>query len=290
MSEPLLSVCLITYNHAEYIKGAIDGVLMQKVNFNWELVIADDCSTDGTREILLEYRDKHPSFITLILQEKNVGPAKNYFELITTPKSKYIAYFEGDDFWIDSNKLQKQVDFLEANPDYSLCFHDAIVYWENKILPPYYFCKELTKTTFYIDDVIKGWFLPSASMVFRKDLLHPLPCWFNYTSNGDYALQLLLVLKGKFYFINQPMSIYRQTNSNFSATIDSSRVNKNLIQLFNYYNEFTNNEFSKLIEKRLKKLYGLSSFYKFKELFGRSATGKKLWKMLSFIFHLIKNK
>src|SRR5260221_9377408 len=107
MSTPLLSVCLITYNHSKFIRQAIEGVLMQSVNFSWELIIADDCSTDGTREILLEYKQKYPDFIKLILQKQNVGPAKNWLGLITSPKSKYIAYFEGDDFWIHPFKLQK---------------------------------------------------------------------------------------------------------------------------------------------------------------------------------------
>jgi len=124
-NEPLLSVCLITYNHVKYIREAIESVLMQKVNFAWELIIADDFSTDGTREILLEYKEKYPSFIKLILQEKNVGPAQNWLELITTPKSKYIAYFEGDDYWTDPRKLQKQVDFLQTNPAYGMVYTAA---------------------------------------------------------------------------------------------------------------------------------------------------------------------
>ena len=107
MDIPLLSVCLITYNHVNFIKQAIDGVLMQKVDFAWELIIADDFSTDGTREILLEYKNKYPDFIKLILQEKNVGSAQNLIDLITVPISKYITYFDGDDYWIDPLKLQK---------------------------------------------------------------------------------------------------------------------------------------------------------------------------------------
>lgn len=117
MKAPLLSVCLITYNHEDFIRQAIDGVLMQIVNFDWELIIADDCSTDSTRAIILEYKEKYPDFIKLILQEKNVGAAKNWMDLITTPKSKYIAYFEGDDYWTDPLKLQKQVDCLGQNEE-----------------------------------------------------------------------------------------------------------------------------------------------------------------------------
>ena len=120
MKTPLLSVCLITYNHSKYIQQAIESILMQQVNFDWELVVADDFSLDGTREILLEYKNKYPEFITLILQSKNVGPAKNWLDLIGAPKSKYIAYIEGDDYWLDSQKLQKQVDFLEREPGFSM--------------------------------------------------------------------------------------------------------------------------------------------------------------------------
>ena len=112
MEAPLLSVCLITYNHNKYIREAIESILMQKVNFTWELIIADDFSTDGTREIVLEYKEKYPDFIKLILQEKNVGATRNWIDLIIAPKSKYIAYFEGDDYWTNPYKLQKQRDFI----------------------------------------------------------------------------------------------------------------------------------------------------------------------------------
>ena len=123
--NPLLSVCLITYNHKDYIVQAIEGVLMQKVNFSFELIIADDFSTDGTREIILDDEKKYPLLISLILQKKNVGPLKNWLELIKTPKAKYIAYFEGDDYWTDFNKLHKQVDFLDTNRDFVLCYHNT---------------------------------------------------------------------------------------------------------------------------------------------------------------------
>jgi glycosyltransferase involved in cell wall biosynthesis len=114
----------------DYIRQAIDSVLMQKVNFSWELIIADDSSTDGTRNILQEYKTKYPDFITLILQEKNVGAYKNWIDLITYPQSKYIAYFEGDDYWTDPHKLQKQVDFMEANPDYAMVHTRYLFYIE----------------------------------------------------------------------------------------------------------------------------------------------------------------
>ena len=107
MDQPLLAVCLITYNHKTFIQEALEGVLMQKVDFPFKIIIADDYSTDGTRDILLQYKERYPDLITLILQQKNVGAAQNWIDLITAPKSKYIACFEGDDYWTDENKLQK---------------------------------------------------------------------------------------------------------------------------------------------------------------------------------------
>jgi len=132
--EPILSVCLITYNHVKYIEQAIEGVLMQQVDFSFELVIADDFSTDGTRELLLAYKKKYPELIKLILQKKNVGPAKNWMNLITFPQCKYIAYFEGDDYWTDPYKLQKQVDYLERYSSCVGCFSDTSVINESGIV------------------------------------------------------------------------------------------------------------------------------------------------------------
>ena len=126
MESSLLSVRLITYNHEKYIRQAIDSILAQKVNFTWDIVIADDFSTDSTRSILIEYEKKYPNLIKLILQKENVGPARNFVDLISFKTSSYIAYIEGDDYWTDSLKLQKQVDFLEKNIDYSICFHNTL--------------------------------------------------------------------------------------------------------------------------------------------------------------------
>lgn len=124
MDSPLLSVCLITYNQAPYIRQAIDSILMQNISFSWELIIADDFSVDGTRETAASYASEYPGLIKLILQKKNVGATLNWIELMCTASGKYIAYLEGDDFWTESDKLQKSVDFLEQNPSYSLVCTD----------------------------------------------------------------------------------------------------------------------------------------------------------------------
>jgi len=211
MDYPLLSVCLITYNHVKYIKDAIEGVLMQKVNFSWELIIADDFSTDGTREIVLEYKEKYPEFIKLILQEKNVGACKNWLDLLAAPKSKYIAYFEGDDYWTDPLKLKKQVDFFEANPNYVLCGHASLEVDENGVdllRPPW----GPNKVVLEQKDSLFGCLFHTSSFVFKRDSLFPLPKFLYKVAGGDDALCLHILRKGKAYYFPEKMSCYRIHN------------------------------------------------------------------------------
>ncbi|MBP5322509.1 MAG: glycosyltransferase [Bacteroidaceae bacterium] len=121
--SPLVSVVTITYNHAPYIAKCIEGVVMQQVDFPMEFIIAEDCSTDGTRAICEEYAAKYPDLIRLITSERNVGYNPNELRAMRAARGKYIAYCEGDDYWTEPQKLQRQVDFLESHPDYSVCFH-----------------------------------------------------------------------------------------------------------------------------------------------------------------------
>lgn len=121
--EPLLSIVTITYNHELYIRKCIEGVLMQQVNFPIEFIIAEDCSTDGTLAVCKGYAEKYPDLIKLITSENNVGAIVNERRAMKAAKGKYIAFCEGDDYWTDPLKLQKQVDFLEENPEYSVTFH-----------------------------------------------------------------------------------------------------------------------------------------------------------------------
>src|SRR5215218_1828377 len=124
--QPVVSVCLLTYNHDKWIAQAIESALMQEFDLPCEFIIADDCSTDQTREILLQYAEKYP--IKLLLQEKNKGAAANWRDLVNAAVGTYVAFFEGDDAWIDPSKLTKQFNVLENNPDVALCYSNAKVY------------------------------------------------------------------------------------------------------------------------------------------------------------------
>ena len=128
MIEPLVSTHMTTYNHAPYIAEAIEGVLQQKTNFPFELVIGEDCSTDGTREIVFEYQKKYPDIIRVVTSDKNVGGKKNSYRTMKACRGRYIAFCEGDDYWHHPEKLQKQVNYMESHPECGLVYSSYDVY------------------------------------------------------------------------------------------------------------------------------------------------------------------
>jgi glycosyltransferase involved in cell wall biosynthesis len=212
MKTPLLSVCLITYNHEKYIRQAIEGVLMQKVDFTWELIIAEDCSTDNTRAILLEYKDKYPDFIKLILQEKNVGPAKNFKDLLAIPKTEYIAYLEGDDYWVTNDKLQKQVDVLKSNKIGLVYtnlkhFNQNTEVFTNMALIHVNLQKEVVPL------LLKNKFINFSTCVFRTSVLNKvllnLEAELENAIIGDTRILLETAHNSEIYFLDEITTVYR---------------------------------------------------------------------------------
>ncbi|SDB46545.1 Glycosyl transferase family 2 [Pseudobutyrivibrio sp. YE44] len=122
MGNKKVSVVVATYNQEKYIGHTLESIVSQKVNFEYEVIVGDDCSTDGNAAVIKEYAEKYPDIIVPILREKNLGMGGNVADLTMRTTGEYVAFIEGDDFWIDENKLQKQVDFLDSHPDYVACF------------------------------------------------------------------------------------------------------------------------------------------------------------------------
>ncbi|RYE55350.1 MAG: glycosyltransferase [Sphingobacteriales bacterium] len=232
--EALLSVCLITYNHVKYIGQAIEGVLMQHVDFPFELVIADDCSTDGTREILIDYQNKYPDRIKLILQTSNVGAYQNWKDLIFYPRSKYIAYFEGDDYWTDPDKLQKQVEFLEGNDDFAICFHRVYELAEGKVPELSNLNTLITQETYTIEDIAKGNFMYTVSVVFRNGLFADFPSWLKDSPVGDYPLHMLNAKKGLIKYFPEIMAVYRKHAAGIWSHHDVTVNNEKMVKVIDY--------------------------------------------------------
>lgn len=200
---------MITYGHEKFIEQAINGVLMQECDFEVELVIANDCSPDKTDEIIRKVIDNHPksSFIKYIKHVKNSGMMPNFIFAIQECKGKYIALCEGDDYWTDPLKLQKQVNFLESNSDYVLCFHKVDILQDGNIKADSITAKVPETTTIY--DLAKGNYMHTCSVVYRNNLFPELPEYFKDSPVGDYFLHLLNARYGAIKYLDEIMGVYR---------------------------------------------------------------------------------
>jgi len=164
---PVVSICCITFNHVKYIRSCLDGFVMQKTTFPFEVLIHDDASTDGTQDIIREYQQKFPEIIKPIYQKENLY-SKNMdvnsfnFERV---RGKYVALCEGDDYWTDEDKLQIQVDFMESHPECSVCFHPVSVVWEDSSEPDRIFPSR--KDRFNIEVLLKENFIQTNSVMYR---------------------------------------------------------------------------------------------------------------------------
>lgn len=209
MNHPLVAVCLITYNHVAFIRDAIEGVLSQKTNFAFQLVVADDFSTDGTREILKEYQSKYPDLITLILQHENVGPLRNWSSLMTYPETKYIAYLEGDDYWQDPYKLQIQVDYMESDERCGMSFTNYDVLMRHAR----HSCAMKNTQNYYTDKFtlfVENYIVSSTVVMRRSIFLDAL----NYLKNtefrmGDYPIWLYFSMVSRISFVSGCTTVYR---------------------------------------------------------------------------------
>lgn len=215
-----VSVLIVTYNHEKYIAEALDSVLMQEVDFGYEIVIGEDFSTDNTRDILIDYQRKHPDKIRLLLQEKNFGFYGKYNFILTfhACRGQYIAMLEGDDYWTSPEKLQKQVDVLDNNPDCAICFHNVMVIYEDppELSHPFYvqdpngpFMQGKPRPISTLEDLIKGNFIQTPSVMFRSRHFEKLPNWFHMAFPGDWALNILNAQHGNIRYIDEVMGVYR---------------------------------------------------------------------------------
>lgn len=248
--NPLVSVRCITYNHEPYIAQALDGFLMQKTNFPFEVIVHDDASTDRTADIVREYEKKYPKIIKAIYQTENqyskwdgsIGRIMN-----AACKGKYIALCEGDDYWIDENKLQMQVDFLEKNPEYTMCFHSAKI--QNELDPSY---EEniyigLSDRDYSPTDLFSTWTVPTASVVMRKACYdYPIRNIDKFIY-GDIRVVESCAHMGKVRCINKYMSVYRIQS--LGLTWDKKRDNQRFLRLPNHYLAIKEN--FPLIKKRV---------------------------------------
>jgi glycosyltransferase involved in cell wall biosynthesis len=205
-----LSVAMITYNHEQFIAKALDSILMQQVDFDFEVVIGEDCSTDATRAVLVDYQNNYPDKIRLLLADKNLGMMGNFITTFNACQGDYIALLEGDDYWTSPDKLQKQVAFLDANPGCCACFHNVQITHESAPEKDHLFHEQpLHKQLFDLKDIVSSHFIPTCSTVFRARLFTGVPDWFKMMPMGDWPLHILNAEHGSYAYIDEVMASYR---------------------------------------------------------------------------------
>lgn len=204
-----VSIAMITYNHEKFIAKALDSILMQQVNFEYEIVIGEDCSTDSTRDIVINYQNHYPEKIRLLLPETNLGMLKNFVQTLSACQGEYIALLEGDDYWTSPNKLQKQVNFMDNHPNYATCFHNVTVVYENGKLDAGNCCRLYQKEIFTLEDLMLENFIETCSTMFRRGLFSEFPDWFFTLKQGDWPLHIFNAEYGNIGYINEVMGVYR---------------------------------------------------------------------------------
>lgn len=249
-----VSVWMTTYNHEKYISQCLDSILSQKTNFEFEIILGEDCSTDRTREIVIEYRNKFPDKIKLFLPEKNMGAMQIDQPTWKMCSGDYLALMNGDDFWTDENKLQIQADLLDNDPDTVMCFHKALILNETN---------GTSEETVYLEptdilpaeSLLNGYNPVQTSTVMHRNIVE-VPEWYPELPYGDMFFYLMLSQKGKIKYTDRLMSVYR-IHSEGHWQGDS--VQKNLLKDLKFYDKM-----NKLLDYRydhlVKKIYAQRYF------------------------------
>lgn len=202
-----VSICMLAYNHQEFIAQAVESALAQTGDFDIELVVGDDASKDDTSAILSTYQQQYPDRIKLRVNPGNMGMMGNLEATLSECTGTYIAMLEGDDYWTDPQKLARQVAFLEANQDFALCFHPVRVL-AGTTFEPDRFTREVPSVT-SIDDLAKGNYIHTCSVLYRADVFSEYPASFKSSTVGDYFMHMLYARHGLIKKLPETMAVYR---------------------------------------------------------------------------------
>lgn len=280
-----VSVHCNTYNHAPYILDAMNGFCMQQTCFPFVCIIIDDFSTDGEQDVITEYlneyfnlcdnttffREETNDYVLLFARHKSnincyfavyllkynhysIRRSKTPYQKKFEEDCKYIALCEGDDYWIIPNKLKKQVCFMDLHPDFTLCGTNCIISWEYGEHDAAYFNKIFKSKELKPEDIFERWSMPTASLLFRKEVLDNYPDWSNKIYSGDQTLILVSMYRGRIYCFGLLSCIYRKSttnNASLSNNIDLINMWKQHKMLYNFYNLWTNKTYDSLIQKKL---------------------------------------
>jgi glycosyltransferase involved in cell wall biosynthesis len=215
-----VSVCLLTYDHERYIAGAIESALAQKTDFDWELVVGDDCSKDRTGEIVRSFAECHPGRIRALPFETNVGLVPNFLRTFGACRGEYVALLDGDDYWTHPSKLQRQSDFLDAHPECSISFHDVAVLLPDDTVCEANYTSPDQKEFSGVEDLFETNFIATCSAMLRRGAVTELPSWYASSRWEDWPLYILYAERGKIGYLNEVMAVYRNHGRGLWSGLD----------------------------------------------------------------------
>jgi glycosyltransferase involved in cell wall biosynthesis len=204
-----LSVAMITYNHERFIAQALESALAQNVNFDYEIVVGDDCSTDGTAAIVLDFQRRYPGRVRGLFRNRNLGANRNFAGTLGACRGEYIAILEGDDYWSMTDKLQKQADFLDAHPDRAICCSRAR-FLDETGRAGYEVHPTRPNGPYTNEDLLRGNFIITCSTVFRREFVpRRFPGWFYKMKLGDWPLFAMIAQHGSIEVMDEITAVYR---------------------------------------------------------------------------------
>lgn len=228
-SQPKVSALLQTYNHEPYIAQAIESVLVQRGAAPFEIVIADDCSTDGTRAIVEEYARSRPDLFRLVLPERNLGAGQIFLRALESARGEYVAYLDGDDYWTSPDKLRKQARALDTHPKWATCFHDAMVFFDDGSKPSRPATPAFHKDTFELEDILRSCFIPGPSWMVRRAACDAFPSWAVEFAWSDWLLHICAARHASIGYIDEVMAAWRvHPGGMFSSRDRSDQIEEDL--------------------------------------------------------------
>lgn len=282
-----VSVIVHTYNHEKFIAQTLESIVNQEVNFQYEVIVGDDASKDKTPEIITEYQKKYPDIIKPMLHPVNMGGfgKNNTLATLEVCQGKYIAAMDGDDYWTNPQKLQKQVDFLDQNSEFVACFHNALIHFEDGSHPDEFVNDDTQRAITTIEDLVgedEVWYMATSAVMFRNGILKDYPKWFHESKSGDIPRYILLGKHGKFFYINEVMSVYRKNGGGMSFTDGKQDADFlfNRIGMYRGIDEELDFKFHKTINKNIARYYLMlanSIQYSDNWLLSRFYALKSLW-------------
>jgi glycosyltransferase involved in cell wall biosynthesis len=232
--RPKVSVVLLTYNHEKWIAQAVESVLMQETNFDYEVTIVEDCSSDGTRAMVIDFQKRFPERIRLMLSEENGEYRENLAAAFLDSAGEYIAQLDGDDFWTSPQKLQKQADYLDAHPECVMCFHNVRVFDEAGTVEPWYLNSSAQEEITGLEDLLVVNYIASCAPMLRQGVIEEFPEWYYTAAWADWPLYLLHAQHGKIGYLDEVMGARRFHSGGMWAGLSNAQKVEHTIRFYEH--------------------------------------------------------